>query len=254
MAIEPKEHAVDTDKYPADKASKWETIPIDNDQWALSHNALRGEIKSMIQALGSFMGRIDNGGAVPKWAVNTIKEWWTSHIAHMTDHCKSEETIYKPMFTERFNWPAEIDELHDALDSVKDKVQTAIDKLSTEKDTVAVVRDALSNYEKTMLKHFQVEETKALPLMRAYFTPEEISVVQRKILEDAPENAMGALIYAMSPDGAKFRSDFMAVRGIPSLVWYVAFKGRLAAYKKDIVAKVEAIETGKEPAKKSGWF
>jgi len=46
----------------------------------------------------------------------------------------------------------------------------------------------------------------------------------------------------------------MAVRGIPSLVWYVAFKGRLAAYKKDVVAKVEATETGKEPAKKSGWF
>eukprot|EP00986_Skeletonema_menzelii_P016034 scaffold13310_cov178-Skeletonema_menzelii.AAC.5 len=171
---------------------------MDNDQWTLSHNALRCEIKSMIQALGLFMGRIDNGG-VPEWAVNTIKEWWESHVAHITDHCKSEETSYEPMFTERFNWPAEIDELHDALDSVKDKVQTAIDKLNTEKSTVAAVRDALSNYEETMLKHFQVEETTALPLMRAYFTPEEISVVQRKILEDAPENAMRALIYAMSP-------------------------------------------------------
>jgi len=253
MAIVPKEHAVDTDRYPADKASQWEKIPIENDQWTLSHNSLRCEINSMIQALRMFMDRIHDG-SVPEWAANTIKEWWISHIAHITDHCKSEETSYKPMFTERFNWPAEIDELHDALDSVKEKVQTAIDKLNTEKSTVAAVRDALSDYEGTMLKHFQVEETTALPLMRAYFTPEEISVVQRKILEDAPENAMGALIYAMSPDGAKFRSDFMAVRGIPSFVWYLAFKGRLAAYKKDVVAKVEAIESGKEPAKKSGWF
>jgi len=44
-----------------------------------------------------------------------------------------------------------------------------------------------------------VEETTALPLMRAYFTPEEISPVQRKILKDAPENAMGALIFAWEP-------------------------------------------------------
>mmetsp|Transcript_26961 Transcript_26961/g.41475 ORF Transcript_26961/g.41475 Transcript_26961/m.41475 type:complete len:159 (+) Transcript_26961:46-522(+) len=158
------------------------------------------------------------------------------------------------MFSERFKWPAEIDELHDALNSVKDKVQTAIDRLNAEKSNLVAVRDALSAYEETMLKHFEVEETTALPLMRAYFTPEEISPVQRKILEDAPENAMGALIFAMSPDGAKFRSDFMTVRSIPSFVWYLAFKGRLASYKKDVVAKVEAIESGKEPAKKSGWF
>ena len=158
------------------------------------------------------------------------------------------------MFTERFHWPVEIDELHDALDTTKDMVQSAIDGLNSEKSSLAAVRDALSIYEEIMLKHFQVEETTALPLMRAYFTPEQVSVVQRKILEDAPENAMGALIYAMSPDGAKFRSDFMAVRSIPSFVWYLAFKGRLANYKKNVVAKVEAIESGVEPAKKSGWF
>mmetsp|Transcript_26960 Transcript_26960/g.41473 ORF Transcript_26960/g.41473 Transcript_26960/m.41473 type:complete len:253 (+) Transcript_26960:55-813(+) len=252
MTIEPKEHAVDTETHPADKASKWD-IPLESDQWILSHNALRCEINSMIQALGTFMGRIDDDG-VPQWAVNTIKEWWASHVAHVTNHCKSEETVYKPMFSERFKWPAEIDELHDALNSVKDKVQTAIDRLNAEKSNLVAVRDALSAYEETMLKHFEVEETTALPLMRAYFTPEEISPVQRKILEDAPENAMGALIFAMSPDGAKFRSDFMTVRSIPSFVWYLAFKGRLASYKKDVVAKVEAIESGKEPAKKSGWF
>lgn len=254
MTVEPKEHAVDNTTYPADKANKWEKIPLQNDQWTLSHNALRCEINSMVQALQSFMSTIQDDGCVPDWAINTINEWWTAHVAHITDHCNSEEMIYKPMFTERFHWPAEIDELHDALDSTKDKVQSVIDRLNSNKSSLTAVRDALSTYDETMLKHFQVEETTALPLMRAYFTPEEVSVIQRKIMEDAPENAMGALIYAMSPDGAKFRSDFMAVRGIPSLVWYLAFKGRLAHYKKDVVAKVEAIESGKKPAKKSSWF
>jgi hypothetical protein len=250
MAIEPKVHAVDADKFPADKASKWEKQPLENDQWYLSHNALRNEINSMIHALGTFIGKNDS---VPEWAVNTIKEWWDCHVAHATDHCKSEERMYKPMFSERFKWPAEIEELHDVLDSVQDKVQTAIDGLNTEKSTLIAVQDALSTYEETMLKHFEVEETTAVPLMRAFFSPEEVSDVQRKILEQAPENAMGALIYAMSPDGAKFRSDFMKERNIPAFVWFLAFKGRLAHYKKDVVAKVEAIESGK-PAKKSGWF
>ena len=91
--------------------------------------------------------------------------------------------------------------------------------------------------------------------MRAYFAPEETSGIQRKMMESAPENSMGALIYAMSPDGSKFRSDFMKVRGILSFVWYVAFKGRLTHYLKDVVEKVDAIESGKPiEKKKSGWF
>ena len=160
------------------------------------------------------------------------------------------------MFSERFIWPAEIDKLHDALDSVQDEVQAAMDKLNEEKSSLIAVRDTLTVYEETMLKHFEVEEMKVLPLMRAYFTPEEISVTQRKALEDAPENAMGALIYAMSPDGNKFRSDFMKIRGIPSFVWYLAFKPRLNHYTKDVVAKVEAIESGEQPSarKKSSWL
>ncbi|KAL7427978.1 hypothetical protein ACHAXM_001077 [Skeletonema potamos] len=251
MAIEPKVHAVDADKFPADKAIKWDKQPLESDQWCLSHNALRNEINSMIQALGTFIGKNDS---VPEWTANTIKEWWGSHVAHAADHCKSEETTYKPVFSERFKWPDEIDELHDALDSMQDKVHAAINGLSTEKSTIIAVRDALSTYESTILKHFELEETTAVPLMRAFFSPEEVSDIQRKILEDAPENAMGALIYAMSPDGAKFRSEFMAARSIPSFVWFLAFKGRLAHYKKDVVAKVEAIESGKEPTKKSGWF
>lgn len=253
MGIEPKDHAADIENFPADKASKWEKFPLESDQWVLSHNAIRCEINSMIQALATFIGKTDNDG-VPEWAINTIKEWWTSHVAHAADHCKSEETMYKPMFSERFKWTAEIDELHDALDSVQGKVQTTVDGLNKEESTLVAVRDALSTYEEKMLKHFEVEETTALPLMRAYFSPEEVSDIQRKMLEDAPENAMGALIYAMSPDGAKFRSDFMASRGIPAFVWYLAFKGRLAHYYEDVVAKVEAIESGKETAKKLGWF
>ena len=213
----------------------------------------------MVGALDTFIGRLNNDNSddqIPGWAVDTIKEWWKSHVAHATDHCKSEEKTYKPIFGERFIWPTEIDTLHDELDSVKDEVQTIMDKINKEKVSLTAVRDALAGYEETMLKHFEVEEMKVLPLMRAHFTAEELSITNRKVLEDASENAMGALIYAMSPDGNKFRSDFMKIRGIPSFVWYLAFKPRLNHYTKDVVAKVEAIESGEQPSarKKSSWL
>jgi hypothetical protein len=47
----------------------------------------------------------------------------------------------------------------------------------------------------------------------------------------------------------------MKARNIPSFVWFVAFKGQLSHYKEDMVAKVEAITSGKQPrVKEAGWF
>lgn len=160
--VEAKIHAVDATKYPADKADKWSALPLDNDQWTLSHNALKIEIRSMIHALETFIGRLNNDDNIPDWVVKTVQEWWKSHTDHATDHCKSEESMYKPLLSERFMWPAEIDELHDALDSVQNKVQVAVmDGLNKTKSSLVAVKDALVTYEETMLKHFEAEEATA---------------------------------------------------------------------------------------------
>ena len=136
---------------------------------------------------------------------------------------------------------------------MRDDISKEVGSLSSGKFTLSSFHGILSSYEKTMLDHFDVEEKTALPLMRAYFGQEETSDLQRKVLEDAPENSMGALIHAMGED--RFRSEFMKERGIPFFVWHVAFKGRLAHYRSDMVSKVDAIRRGEEPeAKKTAWF
>ena len=207
----------------------------------------------MIEALDAQLERSNTNNNIPAWMSSTIQSWWAGHVAHATNHCKAEEESYRPIMSERFVWPEDVGSLHKKLDSLRDKVGKAVDNLNADKSTLLSFRAVLSTYEKNMLEHFRVEETTALPLMRAYFTPEEISLVQKKVLEDAPENATGALIHTMGAD--RFKSEFMKERGIPFFVWHVAFKSRLSNYQSDMVSKVDAIKKGEEPvAKKTGWF
>lgn len=249
--------AVDAKEFPPDKNEKWAGIPLDHDQWVHTHNALRVEMRSMIEALDSMAGRLKTERNVPEWAAATIGAWWEGHMAHAVDHCEAEERMYRPLLSTRFVWPKEIETIHNQLDFVRDKVSRAVSNLSSEKATLSALRNAMSAYEKTMLAHFAVEEKMTLPLMRAYFPPNpEISTLQRKMLENAPDNAMGALIYALGPE--RFRAEFMKERAIPFFVWHVAFKGRLARYETEMVSKVKAIKNLVKPeepsAKKGGWF
>uniref|UniRef100_A0A7S0AED0 Hemerythrin-like domain-containing protein n=2 Tax=Minutocellus polymorphus TaxID=265543 RepID=A0A7S0AED0_9STRA len=249
--------AVDAKKFPPDKAERWAGIPLDHDQWIFTHNALRREMRSMIEALDSMAGRLKSERNVPAWTAGVIGAWWERHLDHVIDHCEAEEKMYRPLLSTRFIWPKEVETIHNQLDFVRDKVSKAVSELSLDKASLSALRNSLFAYEKNMLAHFVVEEKTILPMMRAYFPPNpEISTLQRQMLENAPDNVMGALIYAMGPD--RFRSEFMKERGIPFFVWHVAFKGRLAHYESDMVSKVKAIKTGVKPedppAKKSGWF
>ncbi len=83
---------------------------------------------------------------------------------------------------------------------MRDDVSRVVGNLSSGKSTLSSLHGVPSSYERTMLDHFDVEKKTALPLMRAYFGLEETSDLQRKMLEDAPENTMGVLIHAMGED------------------------------------------------------
>lgn len=169
------------------------------DPMVLSHNALRTEVHSMITALDTLIGRVDETqDSVPKWTIDTLKEWWEKHVGHASDHCSSEQTVYKPLVNEK--WPDIIDQTQDAMDSTQKKVTKSIAKLSAEKSSLVAVHNALITYEDMMLKNFGAEERTVLPLLHSNVSPEEMSQIQRKMLEEGHDNAMGALIYALSPD------------------------------------------------------
>jgi hypothetical protein len=56
-----------------------------------------------------------------------------------------------------------------------------------EGDIVDTLTELLAAYETSMLPHFEQEEVECLPLMRAYFTPEEIGPKIQEIVGNGPK-------------------------------------------------------------------
>jgi hypothetical protein len=56
-----------------------------------------------------------------------------------------------------------------------------------EGDTVDTLTEELVGYETSMLPHLEEEEVECLPLMRAYFTSEEMGPVIQKIIGNGPK-------------------------------------------------------------------
>jgi hypothetical protein len=56
-----------------------------------------------------------------------------------------------------------------------------------EGDTVNTLTELLIAYETSMLPHLEQEEIECLPLMRAYFTPEEIGPIIQVIIGNGPK-------------------------------------------------------------------
>lgn len=279
-ATDPK-HQVGPEWKP-DKADTW-SIPAEEDQWVLVHNAFRAEAEGMKKALAAVVERTKEaatsssssaggdekeaaGTKISEWEVESIKTWWEMHSAIRTDHCKNgEDGWLKPMFVERFRYPEGLEDEHKSVGDASDKVATLIAKLSTSTGdadgetsakSLSDLVSAWSAYEAALLPHLRDEEQTIFALRRVYFTQEEMVAEDREIIYEAPEEAMGALIYHMGEE--KFRSKFMKARGIPFFVWHAAFKGRLSTYKKNMVSHLDALVEGRPPdkpmKKKKGFF
>ena len=130
-----------------------------------------------------------------------------------------------------------------------EELASLVDGLSTEDaeglDKLAKAWDEYG----TMLKpHLLEEEAFVLPLMRAYFTHEEMGKLVEVILTDpeAPPEEIGAFIHFMGEE--KFRSVFMKQEGIPCFVWWVGgFSSKLTLYRTEIVPQVDALKSGTPP-------
>jgi hypothetical protein len=52
----------------------------------------------------------------------------------------------------------------------------------------------------------------------------------------------------------KFRNDFMKQEGIPCFVWYLEFKGCVAAFEKEFNKPIKAIKSGAKPVEERKSF
>jgi hypothetical protein len=108
------------------------------------------------------------------------------------------------------------------------------------------------DYEDNMKPHLREEEVQGLPLMRAYFTPEEIEPIVKELVKNSPQHEIGAIVHWNTPD--YFRNEFMPQEGIPSFVWYIDFQFKYSAYKEVFVKNVDAVREGVEPPAPLSWW
>jgi len=243
--------AVDLDKYKPDKETTY-AYPIEEEGWTHAHNSLRAQIDTFGEALRATVER-SKGKPLLAWEVDAIQRWWESHFAVIHCHHHNEDERYVPFFQERFRYPPKLEADHVTLNENLDTLASLVAGLSTENvEGLVKLAKAWDEYGTMLKPHLIEEERFVLPLMRAYFTHEEMGELVEAILSDpkAPPEEVGGFIYHMGED--KFRSEFMKQEGIPCFVWWVGgFASKTTHYRTQVVTQVDALKSGTPPPQPS---
>lgn len=249
--MDPKDYQLDANHSP-DKESSWK-YPKESDRWFLIHVALRAEIDALQDAFAKVIERSE----VPDWMLPYIQTCWSNHEASVRDHCAREDSELIPFLSSRidFSKDDETQQEHEELTKQWDNLSKLVKGLSSSNDKVKTlkdVNDCLEDYKALFLRHTDHEEQVGLVLMRAYFTMDEMGPLSRKLQEEAPDFSTGALIYFMGEE--RFRNEFMKHNGIPFFVWHVGFKKYLQKYRTEMEEPLEALKSGEEPKKETGFL
>lgn len=159
-------------------------------------------------------------------------------------YCSNEDDIFVPELIKRFVYPKNLETDHEILADQLKEIEKKIELLKVG-GTIDDLLETWIAYETMMLPHLQQEEEIGLPLMRAYFTKEDMAPIIQKLVAHSPAFETGSLIYFDTPQ--RFRSDFMKNEGIPSFVWYIDFRSKHKLFTKAFVDNLEAVKLGQEP-------
>jgi len=234
-----------------DKEAAWRH-PMSKDGWMYAHNALRAEIARFRGALAKLAQR----GQLRRWEVDCLQEAWKEHLAHVHSHHSNEDDAMAPFLHTRIRSPGKLHDDHESLLQQLDRLGQRIEGLGGLEggrlcsEAVDALYSEWVAYEAAMLPHLEEEEVTQLPLMRAYFSPEEITPIVQKIIARGPLAEMGSFICTMG-DEAFF--EFMKQEGIPGFVWYLEFKGKRDAFQRLFIDNLDAVAEGLPP-KRGGIF
>lgn len=238
--------AVDKESYPPSKESTWKH-PASEDGWMHAHNALRGELKDFVDAIQVYKQR---SGDANEWAITAIQKIWKEHMIHMHAHHGSEDDIMTPFMMTRINLPEKLTDDHKEIVDLMNNVTKAIETLKPG-DSLDGILDALESYDGALRPHLEEEEAIGLPLLRAYFEPDEVGAVIQKILSKSPGVELGSFIHYMGIQD--FRQKFMKANKIPFFVWYIVFQSKYKYYMRNFKEPIDSLKIG-EDLPRSGLF
>jgi hemerythrin-like domain-containing protein len=240
-----KKYQVSED-FPPNKESAW-PHPKEDDGWMHAHNALRMEMKEMVECVQAASSR---GGSIKTWEAKCIQKFWDAHLVHVKSHHINEDAIFVPFLKTRLNYPEKCEKDHEQLHEMLIKLDSMVKGLG-EGSKVDDLSKLLQEYESSMGPHLVEEEEECLPLMRAYFTPQEVSPKLQEIIGKGPKIEVGSFIAAMGQD--TFRHKFMIQEGIPFFVWYIDFQFRLDHFVKHYQDPIAAVKNNREPTPPRSW-
>ena len=218
--------------FPPDKEGTWSHAK-ETDGWMHAHNAIRAEIELLLSSLEPLMRE-----ELSTAKIYFIQTAWKCHYDHVHAHHSNEDLLFVPFLSTRFEYPEQHEADHEALISSLESLRAVVESLAPG-DTCGALYDGLKEYQSIMLPHLAAEEGDCLPLMRAFFTQEEIAPMVQKIIAAGPIVEMGSFIACMGVEA--FRNDFMVQEGIPVFVWEKDFKARYQVYEKQFVKPLELL-------------
>jgi hemerythrin-like domain-containing protein len=168
-----------SNSFPPDKIDLWKDFPVVEDAWIGTHQALRFEISELGLALELVASR-----PLKKQDIDNIQQAFEAHIEHGLAHQEQEDKILVPKLKKRFNPPKHE---HDGIENqLNSKLKSLVKELKVGSD-LEELRSELKIYQSIILPHMDEEEAELIPLMRAFFTPKEMSGISQEFFTAGPK-------------------------------------------------------------------
>ncbi|GKY98741.1 hypothetical protein MPSEU_000830400 [Mayamaea pseudoterrestris] len=243
MTINPCDPIYQVSKdFAPDKESTW-PHPKEQDGWVLAHNSLRSEITALKSALMAIHKR---GGIKTQWEIKALQGASAAHLEHIHAHHSNEDEIMTPFITTRAKYPDRLTEDHDGIVKQLRLLESMIMALKVSDNVEKLLKEFIA-YEEDLLPHLAEEEEIGLPLMRAYFTPEDLKPAIARIVKQSTKLELGSLVGAAGED--YIRNTFMPNEGIPFFVWHIDFYWKYRLFRKQFSNNVQALVEGQEQKK-----
>jgi len=245
-------------EFPPSKESTW-PYPKEKDGWMIAHDAIRLELTDLRKTLDAVVNRSMDDG-IAAWEIKALQDCFDVHFIHVHAHHSNEDDIVVAEMKNRIKLLDKIATDHDHLLKMMNELEDRMTGLNNRAAAAAPVdhNDMLGivklfyQYDTDMRAHLIEEEDTTLPLMRAYYTKEEMEPFIMKIIEKSPAVELGSFIHCLGVD--EYRNEFMVQENIPPFLWSTVFQGKYDTFVKRFIGNVDALLTGNAPKNTGGLF
>ena len=175
--------------FPPDKESKW-TYGSERDGWVHAHNAIRAELRVIEECFVAVQKQACSSPKLLQWQVASFQKIFDSHYLFVHEHHHNEDAILTPQLKKRIKYPPKLTDDHDGIVKQLETLKKLVSNLKSGDDSETSMKALLGEwkaYRSHLREHLQEEEDIGLPLMRAYFLPNEYAKITEEIIKGAPK-------------------------------------------------------------------